>query len=113
MESQVEIWNDYLKQRDRNQKLMPGLITAKNALTDETYKEGVLSSKVKRLMALAVGLRVGCTTCIVGQTKLALEAGANTDEVLETISVATAMGGTPALAESGRVIKLLEELGKL
>jgi hypothetical protein len=39
MESQVEIWNDYLKQRDRNQKLMPGLITAKNALTDEAYKE--------------------------------------------------------------------------
>jgi len=113
MESQVEIWNDYLKQRDQNQQLMPGLITAKNALTDEAYKEGVLSSKVKRLMALAVGLRVGCTICIVGQTKLALEAGATTDEILETLSVATAMGGTPALAESGRVIKLLEELGKL
>jgi len=113
MESQVEIWNDYLKQRDQNQQLMPGLIAAKNALTDEAYKEGVLSSKIKRLMALAVGLRVGCTICIVGQTKLALEAGATTDEILETLSVATAMGGTPALAESGRVIKLLEELGKL
>ena len=113
MESQVEIWNDYLKRRDQNQRLMPGLVTAKNALTDEAYKEGALSSKVKRLMALAVGLRVGCTNCIVGQTKLALEAGATTDEILETISVATAMGGTPALAESGRVIKLLEELGKL
>jgi len=32
---------------------------------------------------------------------------------LETVAVATAMGGTPALAESGRVTKLLEELGKL
>jgi AhpD family alkylhydroperoxidase len=113
MESQLDIFNDYLKQRDQNQQLMPGLIVAKNALTDEAYKEGALSSKVKRLMALAVGLRAGCTLCILGQTKLALEAGATKDEVLETISVATAMGGTPALAESNRVIKLLEELGKL
>ena len=113
MESQVEIWNDYLKQRDQNQKLMPGFTAVKNALTDEAYKEGALSSKIKRLMALAVGLRAGCTICIVGQTKLALDAGATKDEVLETLAVATAMGGTPALAESGRVTKLLEELGKL
>jgi len=112
MESQLEIWNDYRKQRDQNEKLLPALVTAKNALTAEAYKEGALSSKVKRLMALAVGLRAGCTICIVGQTMMALEAGATTDEILETIAVATAMGGTPALAESGRVIKLLEELGK-
>lgn len=113
MESQLDIFNEYLKQRDQNQQLMPGLIAAKNALTDEAYKEGALSSKVKRLMGLAVGLRVGCTLCILGQTKLALDAGATKDEVLETLSVATAMGGTPALAESNKVIKLLEELGKL
>jgi AhpD family alkylhydroperoxidase len=113
LESQLQIFNDYLEQRDKNQRTMPALTTAKNALTDEAYREGVLSTRIKRLMALAVSLRVGCTVCIVGQTKFALDAGATTDEIMETISVATALGGTPALAESGRVIKLLEELGKL
>jgi len=113
MESQLEIWNEYLKQRGENEELMPGLLTAKNALTGEAYKEGVLSAKVKRLMALAVGLRVGCIICIIGHTQLALAAGATNDEIFETISVATAMGGTPGLAEGGRVIQLLKELGRL
>ena len=113
MESQLEIWNDYLKQRDENEKLMPGLMTVKTGLVDEVYKEGVLSAKVKRLMALVVGLRAGCTICIIGQTQLALAAGATNEEIFEAIGVATAMGGTPGLAEAGRVIQLLKELGRL
>ncbi len=113
MESPLAVWNEYIRQRDQGQELMPGLIEAKNALTGEAYKDGALSSKTKRLMALAVGLRAGCEICVVGQTMLALEAGATRDEIFETIAVATAMGGTPGLAESYRVIRLLEELGKL
>ncbi len=113
MESPLAIWNEYLKQRVRGEELMPDLIAAKNALTGEAYKEGALPTKTKRLMALAVGLRAGCEICIIGQTMFALEAGATTEEIFETISVATTMGGTPGLAESYRVIKLLEELGRL
>ncbi len=113
MESQVAVWNEYLKLRDRSQEVMPDLVGIKNALTGEAYKQGVLSTKVKRLMGLAVGLRAGCKYCIVGQTMLALQAGATKDEVLETLAVATAMGGTPGLSESFRVLQLLDELGKL
>jgi alkylhydroperoxidase/carboxymuconolactone decarboxylase family protein YurZ len=43
----------------------------------------------------------------------ALEAGASKEEILETISVNMAMSGTTGTAESLRVIKLLDELGKL
>jgi len=42
----------------------------------------------------------------------ALEAGATKDEILETISVNVAMSGTTGIAESLRVLKLLDELGK-
>ena len=113
MESPMAVWNEYLKQRDQGEQLMPDLIAVKNALTGEAYKEGALSSKTKRLMALAVGLRAGCEICVIGQTMFALQAGATKEEIFETIAVATTMGGTPGLAESYRVIKLLEELGKL
>ncbi len=113
MESQREVWNDYLRLRDQSQALMPDLVGVKNALTGEAYKEGVLSTKVKRLMGLAVGLRAGCKFCIVGQTMLALQAGATREEIFETLAVATAMGGTPGLSESFRVLQLLDELGKL
>ena len=113
MESPLVVWNQYLKARDQGKEQMPKLISVMNDLRGEAYREGVLSTKVKRLMALAVGMRAGCETCVVGQTMLALEAGATKEEIIETITVATTMGGTPALAESYRVLKLLEELGKL
>lgn len=113
MESPLAVWNQYLKSRDQGKELLPRLIEVMNDLRAEAYKEGVLSTKTKRLMALAVGLRAPCETCVVGQTMLALEAGATKEEIFETITVATTMGGTPALSESYRVLKLLQELGKL
>jgi len=64
-------------------------------------------------MALGIALRARCFNCIVGQTMRALEAGATKEEILETISVNMAMSGTTGIAESLRVLKLLDELGKL
>ena len=77
------------------------------------YKDGALSSKVKRLIALGIALRAGCTNCILAQTMRALEVGASKDEILETLSVEVVMSGTTGIAESLRVLKLLDELGKL
>ena len=113
MESQIEIWNEYLKSRDEIAKLVPEFWDVKNALTEEVYKEGALSTKVKRLMGLVGGLRAGCTTCVVGQTQLAIAAGATNEEIFEAIGVGTAMAGTPGLAEAGRVFQLLKELGRI
>ena len=53
-----------------------------------------------------------CVYCIVAKTMRALEAGATKEEILETISVNVAMSGTTGIAESLRVLKLLDELGK-
>jgi len=77
------------------------------------YKEGVLSSKTKRLISLSIALGVGCTHCELGQTMKALEMGATKEELLETIGVVISMRGTTGLAESYRVIQILDELGKL
>ena len=75
--------------------------------------EGALSTKVKRLIAMAVALKVGCTNCILAQTERTLAEGATKDEILETLQVLVAMGGTTGIAESLRVIKFLDELGHL
>jgi AhpD family alkylhydroperoxidase len=79
---------------------------------NEVYKDGALSEKIKRLMAMVAALRAGCTGCIIAQTKRAVDTGATKAEVLESVAVATAISGSTAGAESWRVIKLLEELGK-
>lgn len=113
MGKQLEIWENYLKERERTEKLMPEFWAVKDALTSQVYKEGALSTKVKRLMGLVGGLRAGCEVCIVGQLQLAIAAGATNEEIFETIGVATAMSGTPGLAEAGKVMDLLHELGRI
>jgi alkylhydroperoxidase/carboxymuconolactone decarboxylase family protein YurZ len=50
---------------------------------------------------------------VLGQTMYALEKGATKEEILETIGVVVSIRGTTGVAESLRVIQLLEELGKL
>jgi alkylhydroperoxidase/carboxymuconolactone decarboxylase family protein YurZ len=42
-----------------------------------------------------------------------VEEGATRDEIMETLQVLVAMGGTTGIAESLRVIKFLDELGYL
>jgi len=113
MESQIELNKERSKLLDKFREALPELAVPQSAVGEVVYKDGVLSGKVKRLMAIAIALKVGCTNCILGQTMRALDAGATKDEILETLSVVVAMGGTTGTGESLRVIKLLDELGKL
>ncbi len=113
MESQLELEAERVKLVDKLRQALPDLTTREAAVVDGVYRDGALSHKVKRLIALGIALRAGCTNCILAQTKHALNAGATKDELLETISVEVVMSGTTGVAESLRVIKLLDELGKL
>jgi len=113
MESQLETREGLQKEMAKFAQAMPSLMPAMGAFVNEAYKDGALSSKVKRLIALGIALSNGCTGCILAQTSQAIENGATKDEVLEACAVAMSIGGTMAFAESLRVVKLLDELGKL
>ncbi len=112
MDNQLKYYAETGKYRNRFGEALPEVMKAYSTFRTSVYKDGALSLKVKRLIALACGLQAGCTRCIQGQTKDALEAGATRDEVLEAVSVATVMGGTAVSAETWRVVKVLEEIGK-
>lgn len=64
-------------------------------------------------MALTLALGAGCRNCILAQTRNALNDGATKEEILETLSVAVSMRGTTGVAESLRVVQLMDELGML
>ena len=113
MESQVELNEGRMELLRKFRKALPDLMAVEVPVISEAYKDGALSTKTKRLMSLALALGAGCTNCILGQTMAALEAGATREEVLETPSVVVSMRGTTGVAESLRVVKLLDELGKL
>ena len=110
MKSQLGVNQERLAYLKKLNKALPDLMAHEGEKFNEAYKEGALSTKVKRLIALGIALRAGCTNCIVSQTMRSLEAGASREEILETIGVNISMSGTTGIAESLRVLKLLEEL---
>lgn len=73
------------------------------------FEDGALTTKVKRLVALAVGIVSGCEWCIARHVRKAIEAGATKDEIIETCFVAIEMGGGLALASTSVAMKALEE----
>ena len=113
IESQVELNENRKKNLGKFAEQLPEVFKHVRAQTTEVYRDGALSAKVKRLMAMAIALGAGCRNCIMGQTMYALEKGATKEEILEAISVVVSMRGTTGVAESLRVIQLLDEQGKL
>ncbi len=71
--------------------------------------DGALSGKVKELMALAVSIAVGCDGCIAYHTHDAVAAGANREELLETIGVGLFMGGGPGSIYAAHALDAVEQ----
>jgi len=113
VESQLDLNQERLRLIEKFKKVLPDTIAAELKVGEAAYADGKLSTKQKRLIALGVALGRGCTNCVLGQTMRALDAGATAEEILEVTGVAVAIGGTMGMAESLRVVRLLEEMGKL
>lgn len=113
VESQVEIRNKIKVLFNKYREIMPDIARAYDELPTEVYKDGVLSGKIKRLMALTAALVKGCRACILYQTDLALDRGANLEEIFEACAVAISLGGTMAAGETTRVVQYLHEKGLL
>ena len=111
MDNQLDYYTETGELRAEFARGLP-VMAAYTTFRKGVYQDGALSLKNRRLIALACGLQSGCTRCIQGQTQDAIAAGATKDEVLEAVSVAIVMGGTAVSAETWRVVKVLQELGK-
>ena len=113
MTQQEKLFSEIVEMWDIYKKCMPDVARAYDELPMEIYKDGVLSGKIKRLMALVGALVHGCKACILYQTEEALTLGATTEEILEACAVSISLGGTMGAGETTRVVQFLEEKGLL
>jgi AhpD family alkylhydroperoxidase len=113
MENQTQLNQERIELLEKLSGAIPNFTAAESELLNLAYADGALSGKVKRLMAMTIALKVGCTNCILAQTQKAIDLGASKEEILESLQVVIAMGGTTGIAESLRVIKFLDEMGEL
>ena len=110
MQNQLDYYTYFKKQAKERDQALPKLAAAQDVMREEAYKDGLLSRKVKRLIALGIALGAGCTGCILGQTNHSLNAGATKNEIFEVIGVAMSMRGTTGGSEALKVIKFLDEM---
>lgn len=113
MSRQLELHDQISNNWNLYKKCLPEIGKAYDELPMEVYKDGVLSGKIKRLMALTGALVHGCRACVIFQTDQALAVGATVEEILEACSVAVSLGGTMGAGETTRVMELLDEKGLL
>lgn len=94
-------WPEFTDQTNarmaRLRKAMPGSSAAFAGLAKSAIDPGVLDSKTKELIALAIGITARCDGCLAFHAKAAKKLGASRDEIIETIAVALYMGGGPSM----------------
>ncbi len=95
---------------------LPETMAAFRYLHRAGLEEGALPSKMKELIALAIGINVRCDGCIAYHVRDAMQAGASREEIVETIGVAIMMGGGPSVVygcEAFEALKQFEEKGEV
>ena len=90
-------------------KELPGPMTGFARLHRKAVEDGALAMKVKEMMALAIGIVVGCEGCIAYHVHDAVKAGATRQELLETIGVALLMSGGPGSIYAAHALDAIEQ----
>ena len=70
---------------------------------------GVLDTKTKELIALALSVAARCDPCIGFHAKALVTLGASRLEIDETLAVATYMGGGPSLMYAAHAVAAFDE----
>ncbi|MBD3786440.1 MAG: carboxymuconolactone decarboxylase family protein [Sphingomonadales bacterium] len=81
-----------------------------SALHGASLAEGVLSTKQKELISLAIGIARQCSYCIGLHVQACIAAGATRAEIEETVNVSVLMGGGPSLMYGLKALEAFDQL---
>lgn len=87
----------------------PDAMKAFAALSTAATASKAIDTKMKELMALAIGIAVHCDGCVAFHAKMAHQHGATRDEVTETVALAVYMGGGPAAVYGADALRAYDQ----
>jgi AhpD family alkylhydroperoxidase len=87
----------------------PEVMKGFNDLAFAATKDGALDKKTKELIALALGVAARCDGCLGFHTQALVKLGASKEEVVETLGMATYMGGGPSLMYAADAMSAFEQ----
>ena len=111
MPNKVQEFNDY------RQKMNDKLLSNDNKvmkrifnLDTNAYSEGHLPVKTKELLGLVASAVLRCDDCIAYHLETAYKNGVSKEEMMETMSIATLVGGTIVIPHLRRAYEFWEAL---
>jgi AhpD family alkylhydroperoxidase len=76
------------------------------------FSDGVLSKKVKELIAVGISVVIDCDSCMQWHIEQAAKSGASQQEVLEAVEVGIEMGGGPATVSARFALEVMDRVFK-
>ena len=111
MHKKVQEFNEY------RQKMNDKILASDNKvikrifnLDTNAYAEGHLSIKTKELLGLVASAVLRCDDCIAYHLETAHKNGVTKQEMMETMSIATLVGGTIVIPHLRRAVEFWEAL---
>lgn len=89
---------------------IPDIAKAFGRLEGAATAEGVLDTKTKELIALAIGIAARCDGCVAYHARAAARQGAQRSEILGTIGMAVYMGGGPSMMYGAEALSAFDAL---
>lgn len=111
MPNKVEEFNEY--RQKMNDKLLGNdnkVIKRIFNLDTNAFKEGHLPIKTKELLGLVASAVLRCDDCIQYHLETAFKNGVTKEEMMETMSIATLVGGTIVIPHLRRAYEYWETL---
>lgn len=91
-------------------KAQPDAMQGFAQLARSAMAEGVISTKHKELMALAIGITQHCSGCIGFHVKALIKEGCTRQELEEMLTVCVYMGGGPALMYTAEALSAFDSM---
>ena len=111
MSNQVHEFNEYRSRM--NEKILAAdnkIIKRIFNLDTNAYSEGALDVKTKELLGLVASAVLRCDDCVKYHLEKAYENGVSREEMMETMGIATLVGGTIVVPHLRRAYEFWEEL---
>ena len=113
MHKKVKEFNDYREKMNEKILAIDNKVIKRIFNIDtntNTYTEGHLSVKTKELLGLVASAVLRCDDCIAYHLETAHKNGVTKEEMMETMSIATLVGGTIVIPHLRRAVEFWEAL---
>ncbi len=87
----------------------PDVMKAFSAMARAATQEGVLDTKTKELIALAISVAIRCDGCVAFHSQAAVQHGASRDEIMEVMGMALYMGAGPSLMYAAQAVEAFDQ----